>query len=359
MAAVKKLPSGNYQVRWLTPEGFSRKTTFRLKADADRHAAAMVSSKADGAYIDSAAGKVTFQAYAEGWRAIQVHRSGTAAQIETNLRRHVYPVIGARPIGAIRHSEVQALVKDLHVTLKATTVELVFRWVQTIFKAAVADRVIPSSPCSAIKLPNVDVVDVVPMAPETVEALADTIAPRYHALIILGAGTGLRISEALGLTNDRVDWIRRSVKVDRQLVRDGSAEPVFGPVKDRRNRARTVPLPIVVVNALAEHVKVFGLGPSGLLFTNTKGEPVRRSTFSENWRVAAAPLGIPTGDGFHQLRHFYASVLIRSGESVKVVQKRLGHTSATMTLDIYGHLWEQDEEHTRTAIDDVFKQRHA
>ena len=64
MAAVKKLPSGNYQVRWLTPDGLSRKKTFRLKADADRHAAAMVSSKADGVYIDSAAGKVTFQAYA-------------------------------------------------------------------------------------------------------------------------------------------------------------------------------------------------------------------------------------------------------------------------------------------------------
>jgi hypothetical protein len=55
-------------------------------------------------------------------------------------------------------------------------VELVFRWVQTIFKAAISDRVIPASPCGAIKLPNVDVVEVVPMAPETVEALADTIA---------------------------------------------------------------------------------------------------------------------------------------------------------------------------------------
>jgi integrase len=129
--------------------------------------------------------------------------------------------------------------------LKATTVELVFRRVQTIFKAAVADRAIPKSPCDAIKLPNVDVVEVVPMAPETVEALADTIAARYQALIILGAGTGLRISEALGLTNDRVDWIRRSVRVDRQVVRDGGAEPVFGPVKDRRNRPRTtVPVPI-------------------------------------------------------------------------------------------------------------------
>jgi integrase len=149
-----------------------------------------------------------------------------------------------------------------------------------------------------------------------------------------------------------VDWIRRSVKVDRQLVRDGGAQPVFGPVKDRR------PLPIVVVNALAEHVKVFGLGPSRLLFTSTKGEAVRGPRSPRTGERRQRHWGF-LGDGFHQLRHFYASVLIRSGESVKVVQKRLGHTSATMTLDIYGHLWEQDEEHTRTAIDDVFNRRHA
>ena len=54
--------------------------------------------------------------------------------------------------------------------MKATTVELVFRWIQTIFKAAIADRVIPMSSCRSIKLPNVDAVEVVPMAPDTDEA---------------------------------------------------------------------------------------------------------------------------------------------------------------------------------------------
>ena len=74
------------------------------------------------------------------------------------------------------------------------------------------------------------------------------------------------------------------------------------------------------------------------------------------WRDAAGPLGIAKGDGFHQLRHFYVSLLIRAGESVKTVQIRLGHTSAQMTLDVYAGLWPEDEDRTRMAIDDVLGQ---
>jgi len=59
------------------------------------------------------------------------------------------------------------------------------------------------------------------------------------------------------------------------------------------------------------------------------------------------------GTGFHALRHYYASLLIRHGESVKVVQSRLGHASAAETLDTYSHLWPDSEDRTRQAIDAV------
>jgi integrase len=54
--------------------------------------------------------------------------------------------------------------------------------------------------------------------------------------------------------------------------------------------------------------------------------------------------------GWHDLRHYYASILIRAGESVKVVQERLGHESAVTTLDTYGGLWPADEDRTRQAV---------
>jgi integrase len=66
-----------------------------------------------------------------------------------------------------------------------------------------------------------------------------------------------------------------------------------------------------------------------------------------------ANAGAPHGTGFHDLRHFYASLLIRHGESVKVVQARLGHASAAETLDTYSHLWPDSDHRTRAAVDAV------
>ena len=62
---------------------------------------------------------------------------------------------------------------------------------------------------------------------------------------------------------------------------------------------------------------------------------------------------MPAGTGFHSLRHYYASLLIRHVESVKTVQARLGHASATETLDTYSHLWPDSDDRTREAIDSV------
>jgi integrase len=98
-----------------------------------------------------------------------------------------------------------------------------------------------------------------------------------------------------------------------------------------------------------------GLVGSGLVQTGegVRTQPRRHGGKDRLLRRAAGPLGIPTGDGYHVLRHFYASLLINSGESVKVVQDRLGHASAQITLDTYSHLWPDSEDKTRAAVDAV------
>jgi len=70
------------------------------------------------------------------------------------------------------------------------------------------------------------------------------------------------------------------------------------------------------------------------------------------WRKATVDAGVP-GFVFHGLRHDYASLLIRHGESVKTVQERLGHASAVETLDTYSHLWPDSDDRTREAVDTV------
>lgn len=78
---------------------------------------------------------------------------------------------------------------------------------------------------------------------------------------------------------------------------------------------------------------------------------IRLNSFSPIFRRAGDRVCIAPGDGFHELRHFFASMLISSGCSVTVVQRRLGHATAQETLDTYSHLWPDDDQRTTEAVD--------
>lgn len=352
MASIEKR-NGRWRARYRAPDGASRSQAFDRKVDAERFLTSMEHRKLTGEYVDPSAGKVTVKSYGELWRQSQVqHRPSTAVQVESHLRKHVYPTFGDRPIASVRPSEVQAWVKERSEHLAPATVEVVYRYLVSVMRAAVDDRVIVRNPCSKIKLPTIEKSVVVPLEVAQVDGLRGAMPERYRAVVTLAAGTGLRVSECLGLSVDRVDFLRRTIRVDRQLVMLGGGAPTFGPPKTAAS-VRTVPLPAVVGGALAAHLRAFPEGDDGLIFTSAGGKAIRRTTFWDIWRQAVEDAGMPKGTRFHSLRHFYASLLIRYGESVKVVQERLGHASAAETLDTYSHLWPDSEDRTRAAVDAV------
>ncbi|MFW3171167.1 tyrosine-type recombinase/integrase [Geodermatophilus sp. CPCC 206100] len=344
-----------WETRWRDLTGAQRKKSFGKKVDADRYATSIEHSMLTGAYVDPKAGKVTLEQYAEEWRAAQVHRPTTEAHHETMLRRHVYPHLGHRLLADIRPSEVQAWIKRLSGSLAPSTVGVVHRIVAGIFKAAVRDRRVATSPCEGTKLPKRQPKWVEPLSTEAVAALLAAVPDRYRTLFVLAAGTGMRQGEVFGLTVDRINFLRRQVTVDRQLILVPGKEPFLAPPKTAASN-RTIPLPQVVVDALAAHLAAFPAGAEGFLFTTDSGKPIRRTAFSAQvWQPAARAAGLPPAETFHGLRHHYASLLIRHGESVKTVQARLGHASASETLDTYSHLWPDSEERTREAVDEAWR----
>jgi integrase len=354
MAHVERRGPARWRARYRGPDGRERSQTFETRRDAERFLTQVEHAKLTGTYVDPTAGRVTFRKFAEEWRKLQVHRPGTATSVEQTLRRHVYPRIGDRPIGAVRTSEIQALVKQAAAELAPTTVELLYRRVVSVFRAAVRDRLIPTSPCVDIKLPakRPDTSTEL-LTTEQVVALADAVPDRYRAAVLFGAATGLRPGELFGLTVNRVDFLRRSVKVDQQLARVSGqdAAVALGPLKTASSY-RAVPLAGAASDVLAAHLSCWPAGGEpALVFTNERGGPVQQHPFAVVWEVGRERAGLPSWATPHDLRHYYASLLIRSGASVKVVQRRLGHASAKTTLDIYGHLWPDDEDRTRAAID--------
>ena len=210
---------------------------------------------------------------------------------------------------------------------------------------------IAATPCADIKLPTKAPNRAQVLLPDQVSALVAVVPERYRVLVLTAAATGMRPSEVFGLTVDRVDFLRRTITVDQQLVRSPEGGVALGPPKTAASY-RTIPVPQALIDELAAHLSQWPAHSGGVLFTNARGLPVQGHPFAEVWRTAKKAAKIPAWATPHHLRHYYASVLIQSGSSIKVVQQRLGHSSAKTTLDIYGHLFPDEDDRTRDTIED-------
>jgi integrase len=343
-----------WRARYRDAAGKEHAQHFTSKDDGQKWLDRVTASIVTGTYVDPSAGKTTFREYAENWRAIQAHRESTQDYVERTFRLHLYPTLGHRPLREIRPSEVRAAMKKMESTLGESSIKVAYRYASSVFKSAVLDRFIPVSPCTGLRVPKQRPIRHIPISTTTVQSLADAVPAHLNALIVLAAGTGMRQGEVFGLTVDRVDFLRRKIHVNRQLIKLKGEPPKFGPLKTESS-LRTLPMPQVVADALAHHLAHYPPGEHGLVFTNQFGRPLLRSPFDTAFRKAARSAGVSDTVVCHSLRHYYASLLIYAGESVKVVQARLGHASATTTLDDYAHLWPESDERTREAIDDAFR----
>lgn len=375
-AAGKKLPATptkrhgrgkRWRVRYVDDAGRDATKLFDKRPDADRFDAAVRTDIDRGLYIDPVAGRETVESYSARWREAQLHRPSSAELVEGTFRRHILPVIGQMPMSQVRATHVQSLVKNFD--LGPNTVRSAYGILAAMFNAAVRDRVIAISPCAGgISLPPVEGGDHVIPTPEQVHALAAALPARYRALVYVGAGCGLRHGEALGLELRHVDFLRREIAVEQQLTVVTGRGPHLVAPKTRTSK-RTVELPQVTATALAQHLEQFPVQDievdddtdrrkptrraAQLLFPNAEGRPTHRATWSKLWSPVSTSVGLPTRTGFHSLRHYYATLLIHAGASVKTVQMALGHSTPTITLDTYVGLWPDQIDRTRTLVDEA------
>lgn len=356
-----------WMARWRDPEGCQRKERFDKKGDAERKAAAAQADVQRGTYVDPAAGKVTFRTYAEQWLAAQTFDVTSLQNAEMHLRRHVYPMIGSKQLRHIKPSTIQAWLRTLDMS--GTYKRMVFGDVSSIMNAAVDDDLIAKNPCRAgsVRAPKKDTHKIVPWPAERIAAVTTTLPGRYQISATLGAGLGLRQGEIFGLSPDDVDFLRGKVEVLRQVREFADGRLSFRPPKG--GKTRTIPLPESVALRLSAHMQHFPPvevtlpwgTPDGepvtvsLFLTTEGGESLSRKNFNRQvWDVALAAAGVETGtrkNGMHALRHYYASVLLDAGESIKAVAEYLGHSDPGFTLRTYTHLMPSSEERTRKAID--------
>lgn len=339
------------QTRWYTryrdPSGKQRTKTFKRKLDAERYLTTIESAKLSGSYVDPRRAAITVGNFAQRWLVAQGHlKPSTRERYAGLLRAHVLPRWSRTRLADVTHADVQIWVSELAQQRSASTAVKAHRVLSLVLSLAVRDGRLVRNPADRIGLPREVQRDRSYLTHEQVQSLAAAAGGDNGLIILFLAYTGVRFGEMAALRVARIDLLRRQVEV-AESVTAVNGGLVWGTPKGHSRR--WVSLPRFVADLLAEHVS--GKAADDLVFTSRDGAVLRASNFRRDvWAPAACAVGlhdiVP-----HALRHTAASLAIASGADVKVVQQMLGHKSATMTLDLYGHLFENRLDEVAERLD--------
>jgi integrase len=353
-----------WRVRWRDDLGHkqtlpgSHSTRKHAQAEAD---ALKVDSRR-GAFVDPRGGQVLLGDFAALWREHRLVRTSTAAAQDSRLDRHILPAFGQRSLGQISRLEVQRWVAELDQQLAADTVRSCYRLLAQLLEAAVDEELLVRSPCRKIQLPKPDAREARALTPAEAGRLLTAIAavrtwPSAHPLVLTLLGTGLRWGEATGLKRGRLQLLGRSPTLTvAEALHEVRGRLSFEAPKTKAAR-RVLPLPGVVVDALAAHLPPNGAagdvvfrGPrGGLLRTSNWREDVwvpalkASGVFPEPWPVDAdgherSPLHV------HDLRHTAISWLAAAGIPEHVRRAWAGHAGAGDVHGRYIHLLPGDAD---------------
>lgn len=168
--------------------------------------------------------------------------------------------------------------------------------------------------------------------------LWEAFSDPWRLLVQLTVATGMRWGEVTALRprDLALDGNPPAVRVTRAWKRQEDLSFRIGPPKN--GRARTVSLPRSIVQPLRDHIAHRRIGAEDLMWTNRDGGQLVMGTWWHVWDHAVTASKIGVRPHFHDLRHTHASMLIAAGVPMKVISERLGHSSITITIDLYGHL---------------------
>jgi integrase len=339
-----------YKAVWRKPDhSQAAKRGFKTKKAAELHLAEVEVAKASGTYIDASRARASVRELGRIWLSNRTGlKPSTLRPLEIAWRLHVEPRWGAVAVADVAYSDVQTWVNEMGRRKSPTTVLRAHSILAGILDAAVRDRRIAANPARGVDLPRKLRKAHQYLSHAELHRLADN-AGRHRTLVLTLGYTGLRWGEATGLRVRDLDMLRRRILVEVNAVEVGS-EIIVGTPKSHTKRS--VPFPAFLGDLLAAACE--GKGRDDLVFATSVGTHLRRVRTDgqkSSWfksALVAAELEPMTP---HDLRHTAASLAVSSGANVKAVQRMLGHASASMTLDVYADLFDDDLDAVATALD--------
>lgn len=337
---IAKRPNGKYRARYRDLAGKEHAKHFARKVDAERWLDEVTAALVTGNYVDPKSQKMTVDQWCDLWLESYAHRDSTERQARVHLAR-IRKEFGPLPLMAVD----EMAVKRWMAKLKREELSQSYRFalhgrLKQIMTDAVGARKLASNPCSKRTTPGAGKPRPYVATEAQLWALYEAAEEKYRPALLLGAFAGLRVSEVCGLRAVDVD-------LDARVINPAVQYPAE-PLKTEMSMT-AIPVPDVFVGELKRWLNG---RTDGWVVLDDDGVQMGPWKIERHMRrIRKTVDGLPAVFRFHDLRHYFASLLIASGSDVKVVQHRLRHSSAKTTLDTYGHLWPDSDESTRAAVE--------
>lgn len=301
---------------------------------------------------------LTVAMFLDEWLRHMEHRvrPQTVSGYENNVRLHIGPRIGSKKLSRLTVRDVRIMVDDLRGSgMSPRMVQWVHSTLRVALQHAFAEDLVTRNVAKGVRIETpTKVTTIDPFDVDEARAFLRKVrGHRLDALWVTVLVLGLRRSEACGLHWSDIDFAKGTVRITRGLQRSGGALQEL-PTKTQRSR-RTVPLPAVVVGALAEHrdrqakerADARYWQDTPYVFTSSIGTPLEPRTLTRTFHALCARHGMRRVR-LHDLRHTCVSLLLALGVSPRVVMEIVGHSAIEMTMNVYAHV---SLDNQRAALD--------
>jgi integrase len=358
MSIRKKKDTGKFQVMYRDHQGRQRAKNFTLKTDAEKFERETKLAMERGTYTDPSKGKSLLKdVYAEWFRTKQDLTPKSQTFYKSLWNIHISPTFGESPIKTITaHSINQwALAKATGPNASTSTgrIEKAQELIATLLDYCVDLNLIPKNVArkangkvNKLKVNSTDRKrPATALTPKELLKLANA-TNEFRPLILVMGLCGLRWGEAIALRPMDIDPVKGIILISRSI---SEVEGKFTIQDTKTHKSRVV----VVPEMLRDELMLLSISkPVDELLFSRNGEYLKNSMFHQYvYKPAIKQAGIPKVT-LHDLRHTTASIAIANGANVLVLARMLGHSTPTMTLNTYGHMFKEDLESVAKSIND-------
>jgi integrase len=297
--------------------------------------------------------RLTLGEYLQHWLenvARHTVRPWTYVSYESRVRVHIIPELSHIRLQALKPSDLEAFYsRKLQAGLSRRSVAFLHAVLRRALGHAERLGLIDRSPAGRVQPPRWNAPQARTLSPEEAARFLEAARrSEYYPLFVLALATGMRKGELLGLRWSDVDLAGGTVRVTRTLYRVGGRW-VEGEPKTAAGKRKVV-LPPGAAAVLKEHRTAQlearlkagadwapGPGLEDLVFTSRTGKPILPRNVNRALEAVLRRAGLPQLR-FHDLRHSHATLLLKEGVNPRVVQERLGHSTVSLTLQVYSHV---------------------